>query len=142
VRNLFYNLSQQTIYYRFMSAMKRIPRKQLEDFVFVDHRHEVAIVGTVPEASGEEIIAVGRYYLDPKSNTAEVAFTVQDDWQRKGIGTFLLQCLARIARRNGIKGFTAEVLAENVGMQKVFNQSNFRIKSSVHEGVYSYEMDF
>jgi acyl-CoA hydrolase/GNAT superfamily N-acetyltransferase len=142
VRNLFYNLSQQTIYYRFMSVMKRMPRKQLEEFVFVDHRTEVAIAGTIPEASGEEIITIGRYYLDPKTNTAEVAFTVQDDWQRKGIGSFLFQYLARVARRNGIKGFTAEVLAENVGMQKVFNQSNFRTKSSVREGVVHYEIDF
>ena len=112
------------IYYRFMSAIKRIPRKQMRDFVFIDHRTEVAIVGTLPEAYGEEIIAVGRYWLDPKTNRAEIAFTVQDDWQRKGIGTFLFRYLMRIARRNGIRGFTAEVLADNKPMQKVFNKSN------------------
>ena len=86
-RDLFYSLSQETIYYRYMSHMKRIPRKQLQNFVYVDHRNEVAIVGTVPEAFGEEIIAIGRYYLDQKTNRAEVAFVVRDDWQNRGIGT-------------------------------------------------------
>lgn len=142
LRHLFYELSPKTVYYRFMSFIRRMPRKQLEDYVFIDHRNEVAIVGVVPEASGEEIIAVGRYYLDPKTNRAEAAFTVHDDWQNKGIGAFMVQYLARIARRNGIKGFTAEVLADNHAMQRVFNNTGFRTRSKLREGVYSYEIDF
>jgi acyl-CoA hydrolase/N-acetylglutamate synthase-like GNAT family acetyltransferase len=142
MRQLLYSLSQQTLYYRFMSAVKRIPRKQIRDFVFIDHRSEVAIVGTLPEASGEEIIAVGRYWLDPKTNRAEIAFTVQDKWQRKGIGTFLFRYLLRIARRNGIRGFTAEVLADNKPMQNVFNKGNTKTSCRLSGGVYSYEMDF
>ena len=54
---------------------------------------------------------MGSYYLDTKTNLAEVAFVVRDQWQNHGIGTFLLKHLMRIARRNGIRGFTAEVLA-------------------------------
>jgi len=142
VRHLFYQLSQQTVYYRFMSMLKRLPRKQIRDFVFVDHRSEVAIVGTVPESHGEEIIAVGRYWLDPKTNRAEIAFTVQDNWQKQGIGTFLFRYLTRIARRNGIRGFSAEVLAENKPMQKVFNKSNLKTQCKLSGGVYSYQMDF
>jgi acyl-CoA hydrolase/GNAT superfamily N-acetyltransferase len=142
MRHLFYQLSQQTIYYRFMSMVKRIPRKQIRDFVFIDHRNEVAIVGTVPEAHGEDIVAVGRYWLDPKTNRAEIAFTVVDEWQQKGVGTFLFRYLQRIARRNGIRGFTAEVLAENKPMQKVFNKSNLKTQCKLSGGVYSYQMDF
>jgi acyl-CoA hydrolase/GNAT superfamily N-acetyltransferase len=142
MRDLFYALSQQTIYYRFMSHLTRVPRQQIEDFVFIDHRHDVTIVGTRPESYGEDIIAVGSYYLDPKTNRAEVAFVVRDKWQRKGIGTFLLRHLARIARRNGISGFTAEVLVENKGMQAVFNKSGCKTRSRPHGNVYSYELDF
>lgn len=142
MRDLFYALSQQTIYYRFMSNMKRIPRRQIEDFVYIDHRNEVTIVGTLPEAHGEEIIAMGSYYLDPKTNLAEVAFIVRDEWQRRGIGTFLLQYLARIARRNGIRGFTAEVLRDNRAMQAVINKSNTKVRSTLSDNVYSYEMSF
>jgi len=141
-RDLFYALSQETIYYRFMSSMQRIPRKQIQDFVYIDHRNEVAIVGTVPEAYGEEIIAIGRYYLNPKTNRAEVAFIVRDDWQNKGIGSFLLKHLTNIARRNGISGFTAEVLRENRRMQAVLNKAPCKVSSSVSEGVVSYGLEF
>jgi len=142
MRDLFYKLSEATIYYRFMGYQKIVPRRQIQDFVYIDHRNDVTIVGTLPEASGEEIMAIGSYYLDPKTNLAEVAFVVSDKWQNKGIGTFLLKHLMRIARRNGIRGFTAEVLMENKPMQAVINKSNTKVKSKVGTGVISFEMDF
>ncbi|MCX8033528.1 MAG: GNAT family N-acetyltransferase [Thermoleophilia bacterium] len=141
-RDLFYSLSQETIYYRYMQHLKRIPRKQLQNFVYVDHRNEVAIVGTIPAPQGEEIIAIGRYYLDPKTNRAEVAFVVRDDWQNRGIGTFIMKHLANIAKRNGIAGFTAEVLRDNKPMQAVINKSGFKVRSQLRNGVYHYEIDF
>ncbi len=142
MRELFYALSEQTRYYRFMSHQKVVPRKQIQEFVYIDHRNEVALVGTLPAPHGEEIIALGNYYLDPKTNRAEVAFVVHDKWQNKGIGTFLLQQLIRIAKRNGIRGFTAEVLAENKAMQAVFNKSNCKISTKFDGKVYSYILDF
>jgi len=142
MRDLFYALSQQTVYYRFMSRMKRFPQKQIQDFVYIDHRNEVVIVGTIPEAHGEDIIAVGGYYLDPHTNRAEVAFVVRDDWQSRGIGSFMLRYLTGIARRNGIAGFTAEVLQENKGMQAVFNKSGLKIRTKLDGGVFSYVLDF
>jgi RimJ/RimL family protein N-acetyltransferase len=142
MRDLFYQLSEQSKYYRFMNHLARVPRSQIEDFVYVDHRNEVCIVSVLPEAAGDTIIAVGNYFLDPKTNKAEVAFAVSDRWQRKGIGTFMLELLSRIARRNGIAGFTAEVLAENKGMQTVFNRSGLKTKSEHRGDVFSYEMDF
>ena len=142
MRNLFYALSRQTMYYRFMSNVKRLPRHQIQEFIYVDHRNEIAIVATVPEAYGEEIVGVGRYYLNPKTNLAEVAFVVQDQWQQRGIGTFLLDYLIIIAVRSGIRGFTAEVLLENKAMQKVFNRSNCLVHSVLQDNVYSYELLF
>jgi acyl-CoA hydrolase/GNAT superfamily N-acetyltransferase len=141
-RDLFYSLSQEAVYYRYMSHMKRIPRKQLQNFVYVDHRNDVAIVGTVPEAHGEDIIAIGRYYLDQKTNRAEVAFVVRDDWQKRGIGGFIMKHLANIAKRNGIAGFTAEVMRDNKPMQAVINHSGMKVSSKLNEGVFHFEMDF
>jgi acyl-CoA hydrolase/GNAT superfamily N-acetyltransferase len=142
MKDLFYDMSEDSIYYRFMGRLKRAPRKQIHDFVYVDHRNEVAIVGTLSEAYGEDIIAVGGYYLDPLTNRAEVAFIVHDKWHNKGIGSFLLRYLIQIARRNGIAGFTAEVLQENKAMQTVFHKSGCMIKTTMDGGIYSFELDF
>jgi len=142
MRDLFHKLSAATIYYRFMGYQRFVSRRQIQDFVYIDHRNDVTIVGTLPEAHGEDIIAIGSYYLDPKTNLAEVAFTVADTMQNHGIGTFLLKHLMRIARRNGIRGFTAEVLVENKAMQAVINKSNTKVGSRVSNNVISYEMVF
>jgi acyl-CoA hydrolase/GNAT superfamily N-acetyltransferase len=141
-RDLFYQLSAESIFKRFMSHLKRIPQKQVQNFVFVDHRSAVAIVGTLPEAHGESIIAVGRYYLDPATNRAEAALVVHDDWQGKGIGGFLMNLLATIAKRNGISGFTAEVLRHNKAMQAVVDKSGFKVVSKLEEDVYCFEITF
>jgi GNAT superfamily N-acetyltransferase len=141
-RDLFYSLSQETLYYRYMSHLERIPRKQLRNYVYIDHRNEVAIVGTLREAHGEEIIAIGGYYLDQKTNRAEVAFIVRDDWQRRGIGTFIMKHLIGIAKRNGIAGFTAEVLTGNKPMQAVLDHSALTVRRTVEEGVVHYDLEF
>ncbi len=142
MRDLLYDLSQETIYYRFMSRQQRFTHRQIQDFVYIDHRRDVAIVGTVPEAHGEEIIAVGRYYLNEKNNKAEVAFVIRDGWQNMGQGSFMFRHLISIAKRNGIAGFTAEVLRDNHRMQAIFNHSGYKVKSRLEEGVYSFVIDF
>jgi len=142
LKDLYYALSQETIYYRFMQNLKRIPQKQVQDFVFIDHRRDVAIVGTLPEVHGEQFVAIGRYFLDPSTNRAEVAFVVRDEWQNKGIGAYLLKSLTTIARRNGIGGFTAEVLKQNRAMQSVFNGSELKVKSQLKGEVYHFDLEF
>ncbi|MBF0433086.1 MAG: GNAT family N-acetyltransferase [Fibrobacteria bacterium] len=142
VKDMFYTLSQETIYYRFMSRSKKIQRNEIQNFVFVNHRTEVAIVATVPEAHGEDIVGIGRYYLNEETNFAEVAFVIRDSWQNKGIGGFLLSNLATLAKRNGISGFTAEVLPTNKLMQRVFNKSDFKVTSQLQEDVVSFKIEF
>lgn len=142
MRDLFYSLSQQTIHYRFMSNITQIPQKEVLNFLYTDYRSDMAIVGTLPEAHGEEIITIGRYYLNPRTNRAEVAFIVRDQWQNRGIGTFLLKYLVTIAKRNGIAGFTAEVLIDNKPMLAVLHKSGCKFRSQLEDRVYSFELDF
>ncbi len=142
MRDIMYALSQETLYYRFMTHSQRFGHRQIQNFVYIDHRKDVAIVGTVPEAHGEDIIAIGRYYLDQKTNRAEVAFVIRDEWQNKHIGTFLFKHLYTIAKRNGISGFTAEVLRDNKRMQAIFKHCGFSVNSKLEEDVYSFQIDF
>ncbi len=142
MRDLLYDLSQETLYYRFMSHNQRFGQREIQNFVYVDHRKDVAIVGTLPEAHGDDIVAVGRYYLDEHTNRAEVAFVIRDEWQNKGLGTFMFRHLITIAKASGISGFTAEVLRDNKRMQAIFNHSGYKVQSVVEEGVYSFRIEF
>lgn len=142
MRDILYDLSKETVYYRFMSHSPRFDHRQIQNFVYIDHRKDVAIVGTVPEAHGEDIVAMGRYFLDENSNRAEIAFIIRDKWQNRHMGTFLFKHLATIAKRNGIAGFTAEVLRDNRRMQTILNNCGYRVKSRLEEGVYSFQIDF
>ena len=73
---------------------------------------------------------------------AEVAFAVRDDYQGKGIGTELLSYLTYLGRREGLLGFTAEVLAENKPMMHVFEKGGFDIRKTLDAGVYELKMAF
>jgi hypothetical protein len=56
------------------------------------------------------------------STVAEVAFIVGDDYQGRGIGTFLMDALAVAARGDGVKRFTARVLSENYSMRRILDR--------------------
>lgn len=142
IRDLVYALSQETIYFRYMTSDMKFDHRQIQKFVYVDHSKDIAIVGTIPEAHGEDIIAVGRYYLDMKTNLAEVAFVVRDDWQNHGIGSFLFKHLVGIAKKSGIAGFTAKFLKGNDRMQKIFSQSGYPITSDVSDDTYKVRIEF
>jgi acyl-CoA hydrolase/RimJ/RimL family protein N-acetyltransferase len=142
MRDILYDLSKETLYYRFMSMSGRFSHKQIQNFVYIDHRKDAAIVGTVPEAHGEDIVAIGRYFLDESTNRAEVAFVIRDEWQNKGIGTFLFKHMVTLAKQNGISGFTAEVLRENQRMQAIIKNCGYKVTSRLEEGVHSFQIDF
>ena len=111
-------MSDRTRYLRYFSPYPRIPERDLERFVNVDHADREAFV----TVAGDRITAVGRYErLGPDSPDAEVAFVVEDAHQGRGIGSVLMEHLAEAARANGISRFVAEVLPQNGGMLRVFS---------------------
>ena len=126
-------LSDRTRYLRYFSPYPRIPPRDLQRFVNVDHRDREALVVSV--ASGD-LIAVGRYErLGPASPEAEVAFVVEDPYQGKGIGPLLLEHLAEAARAAGITRFVAEVLPVNRPMIKVLMDAGYQVSRAFDEGV-------
>ena len=143
LRTLFYKLSTESIHYRFFQLLKSMPHKKLQEFLRVDYEADMALV--VLNSSTEEdaeMIAIAHYLKDAKSNFAEAAFLVRDDWQGQGVGTKLMFALMEAAQRQGISGFTAEVLADNRGMLQVFHKCGKALESHLEEGVYSLRIPF
>ena len=141
-REFFYALSDQSVYYRFFNVVKAMPHERLQPMVNIDYREEMSIVALVGEIEFEEMIAIGRFSIDPADNMAEVAFVVRDDWQRRGIGSHLMNKLIEIAIEKRIKGFKADVLAENRKMLSLFHNCGYQTKTKLEEGSYLVLIDF
>jgi nucleotide-binding universal stress UspA family protein/RimJ/RimL family protein N-acetyltransferase len=108
----FDRLSEESRYRRFFMSKKKLSAAELDYLVDVDHTNHEAIVAV--EAASGEGLGVARFVRstdDPES--AEVAVTVADDWQGRGVGRALLERLTYRARREGIRRFSAVVLADN-----------------------------
>jgi len=142
LKDFFYSLSDRSLNRRFLSIRKDIPHERLQDFVIIDYSHEMVILGIIGSAENELIVGVGQYGIDEKSHTAEVAFAVRDDQQNKGIGQEMLSYLTYLAKKEGLLGFTAEVLVDNKPMLHVFEKGGFDIKKKSDAGVYDLKMAF
>ncbi|WP_329108513.1 GNAT family N-acetyltransferase [Micromonospora sp. NBC_01699] len=124
--------SDRTRYLRYFSPYPRIPERDLNRFVTVDHHDREAFV----VVAGERILAVGRFdKLGPGATDAEVAFVVEDAHQGRGIGPVLLEHLAEAARREGITRFVAEVLPSNATMLRVFSDFGYQVARRYADGV-------
>ncbi|MEH1128827.1 bifunctional acetate--CoA ligase family protein/GNAT family N-acetyltransferase [Micromonospora sp. CPCC 206061] len=124
--------SERTRYLRYFSPYPRIPERDLQRFVNVDHEAREAFV----VSSGDRILAVGRYErLGPDAADAEVAFVVEDAYQGRGVGSVLLEHLAAAARDAGITRFVAEVLPENGAMLRVFADAGYQVQREYADGV-------
>jgi len=142
LKDFVYSLSEDSLYRRFISVRKDMPHERLQEFVVIDYTKELAIVAMVGDENNKEIVGVGRYFIDESKHSAEVAFAVRDAYHNKGIGTSLLAYLTYLAKRQGLLGFTAEVLADNMPMIHVFEKGGFDIVKHNIAGIYEMTMAF
>ncbi|MFA5181722.1 MAG: GNAT family N-acetyltransferase [Syntrophales bacterium] len=142
LKDFIYSLSDQSLYRRFMSVRKDVPHEVLQKLVVIDYTVEMAILAILPREEAEEIVGVGRYYTEPARHSAEVAFAVKDTHQQLGIGTELLAYLTYLAKRQGLLGFTAEVLAENQPMMHTFEKGGFDLEKKIVAGLWELKMTF
>ena len=140
--DMFYDLSDQTIINRFFSMLKSMPHRRLQEFCCIDYEEDLSMVVIHGRSPRQKMIGVGSYHLNVATGRAEVAFLVADDWQGKGIGTHLMQQLVRIAKSKKIKGFTAEVMRDNVAMIALMHKAGVPPKSTQVDGGYMFTIDF
>lgn len=142
LKDFVYSLSDNSLYRRFISARKDMPHERLQELVVIDYTKEMAIVAISGNEDNQAIVGVGRYFIDESRHSAEVAFAVRDEYHNKGIGKELLAYLTYLAKRQGLLGFTADVLADNQPMMHVFEKGGFDIAKHNTAGIYEMTMAF
>jgi RimJ/RimL family protein N-acetyltransferase len=111
----FARLSARSRQLRFLTPKKELSPAELRYFTDVDH-HDHEALGALDDADGRGV-GIARYVRDADDpRAAEIAVTIIDDWQGRGLGTELVAQLSERARSEGIRRFTALVAADNPAM--------------------------
>jgi GNAT superfamily N-acetyltransferase len=136
----FAKLSPRSRYRRFFSATTRLSDTQLKALTSVDEANHVALCAGVIGGPAWEGAAIGRFIRpQPAAKEAEVALTVIDKYQGRGLGTVLFQLLMQEAWERGITHFTGQLFPDNQLMLRILRR--YRIESELLAGpVLSFRM--
>jgi GNAT superfamily N-acetyltransferase len=136
-------LSPQTKRYRFLGGVKELSTSEVSRLCDVDGRHSMAFVATIRDDGREKEIGVSRYAPNSTADVREIAVTVSDDWQRRGLGTMLMKQLIQSARDNGVKHLYSIDLPDNAGMRALaddLGMSASRDPNDPQQTIYSLEL--
>lgn len=131
------NLSAESKYFRFMSALGELPEAMLARFTRIDYEREMALIALVCEQGYEVEIGVARYVADG-SASCEFALVIADAWQHRGLGTILMLELIAAARRRGLTSMQGMVLATNSAMLGLAHSLGFTIRTNAGDALVRY----
>src|SRR5450759_877097 len=135
LKDFFYSLSDKSNYRRFITLRRYLPHEVLQKMVAIDFTKQMVILAVVEQGEKEVVVGVGQYVVMGDSHTAEIALAVRDEFQGRGIGSELLAYMSQVARRQGLLGFTADVLGENTPVMKMLEKSGFGLQKEISDGV-------
>ncbi len=139
MRRLFYQFSDESKYLRYFARIRTMPHKQMQSYVNIDYDRILSIVGIIQHAGTERIIAEARYGYDDNEKTYEMAFIVDEEFQGKGIATFMARYLMKIAKERNIEKISANVLPQNDKMMKVFEKCGVPFTQRFEDGVMHFD---
>jgi GNAT superfamily N-acetyltransferase len=126
IRRAFESLNRDTVYTRFFGFKADVSDVELRGITHVDFNHNTALLITTGSGDSEVVIGGASCFAietDPPARRGEIAFTVEEDYQGRGMASLLLKHIVRIARGNGLTCLEADVLARNLPMLTVFKRS-------------------
>ena len=130
-------LSDESRYLRYFSARRRLPENEVLHYLDVDQRDHAGIVALVDGA----LVGHALYDRNESGADAEVALEVSDTFQGRGVGTLMLEELAKLARQMGITRLLAHVLPGNRRMLTVFRDLGFAERATFEDGVLRVALD-
>ncbi|OGC07137.1 acetyl-CoA hydrolase, partial [candidate division KSB1 bacterium RBG_16_48_16] len=142
IKEFFYSLSDASLYKRFSATRADVPHDQLQDFIAVDYMKHMVILAIIEKKGMEKLVGLGHYCADEHSLLADVAIAVKDDYQNKGVGAEIFSYLIHLAKKQGLTGFTAQVLANNAPILHLIDKLGFYVESEFIGGVYRMRLHF
>jgi acyl-CoA hydrolase/GNAT superfamily N-acetyltransferase len=130
IQEHFYNLRKEDVMARFFHEKTTFVRDEVEGVSQIDYIKDLTVLALVGEIGFGRVIAVAEYLLLPAKNVAEVAFSVDHEWQRKGLGKLMIRRLADAARENGIAGLVAYTNPRNQGMIRLFRSLPYKVRTT------------
>jgi acetyltransferase len=115
-REFVRQLSPEAKYFRFMSTVRELSPQMLARFTQIDYDREMALIAVAAKDGREEEVGVARYITNPDGSSCEFAIVVDDEWQKHGLGRYLMTQLIEIARSRGLATMTGDILTANQGM--------------------------
>lgn len=125
VQNLFYALSKDDRFQRFLMHVNTLHHKQAQDLVAVDYKNSMALVVQNAAVKQEQIIAVAHIAQEEDTKgrrVCEFAAMVDPAWQNKGIGTHLLKSMFHLGKKLGFERMRAYVWEDNRQMLRSFEK--------------------
>jgi acetyltransferase len=122
------NLSDESRYFRFRDAVRELSPRMLAQLTRVDHERHLALIAVTGHGEREIQIGVARYVVGTDRRRCEFAIAVADDWQRKGLGSRLMEALMAAARAAGMREMYGEVLAGNRKMLEFAARLGFQAR--------------
>lgn len=129
----YYNLEKDDVVSRFFHEKISFIRSDVETKSQIDYIRELALIALVGETGFEKVIAIGEYLLEADTNMAEVAFSVNTEYQGLGLGKALLRKIAIAARDNGVAGLLAYTVPTNKAMVNLFKSLPYKVRTSFEE---------
>ena len=133
LRDLFYSHSEATVSARYGRPVKRLTRAQLQDFVTLDYDSRMALGAFERKGRASRLLGVARWERED-GGEAEVALTIHDDFQERGIGSFLARMLLRHARRLGLPALYATYVWGNARMDGLARATGATVEFKGREG--------
>ncbi len=124
-RDFIERLSPDSRWFRFLNQMKHPTPELIRQLTDIDQVKHVALIATINENDCQQAVGVARYALDDSGDSAECALSVADSWQKKGLGTALMNHLLEIACARKIKKLYSIDSAENFRMQDLVKGLGF-----------------
>jgi acyl-CoA hydrolase/RimJ/RimL family protein N-acetyltransferase len=142
VQDIFYKLSDHDVYTRFFTRLTSLSVSKAEHLCNVDYRNEMAFVAVHGDQEEASIVGSSCYYVNHTTNLAEVAYMMRPEWQGVGLGSTLHRRMVEYAKAKGLRGFTADVLVENVKMRRLFESVSPNVEIQREGDVYEIKMLF